>query len=424
MDTRARGRHTVGQGGLLVSGLLLAALVAVPPLARAQSVEHRGFAEATGTAYPDTSPVDPTQAVLDALFRYEGSWRAGAWKVDGALDARADTNEMTERRAAPAFWDRTIQRPMFAVRRLSASWSRGAVAIALGKQIIRWGKTDILTPTDRFAPRDYLTIVNTDVLGVTAARATVANSTDALEVVVAPRMTPSRMPLFDQRWVVLPLQAAGLTIVDTGAQYPEGTQVGVRWNHIGRWLEHSVSVYRGHDHLPLIAVEPRLAQQAVAVRRDYAQLSAVGADLAAPLPWFTLKAEAAWLGSDTRASQEVLLYVVQAERQAGEWLFIAGYAGEYVRREPRTFRFSPDRGLAKAFVGRASLTIDTNRSFTIESVVRRNGDGLVARGEYSQALGPHWRATGQVALFGGVDGDYLGQYRHNSFAAMTLRYSF
>ena len=36
----------------------------------------------------------------------------------------------------------------------------------------------------------------------------------------------------------------------------------------------------------------------------------------------------------------------------------------------------------------------------------------------------HWRATGQVALFGGVDGDYLGQYRDNSFAAAFLRFSF
>ena len=111
---------------------------------------------------------------------------------------------MTERRADLAYWDRTIQRPMFAIRRLSASWSRGALTIDLGKQFIRWGKTDVLTPTDRFTPRDYVTIANTDVFGVTAARATLAGSSDSLEVVVAPRMTPSRMPLLDQRWVPLP----------------------------------------------------------------------------------------------------------------------------------------------------------------------------------------------------------------------------
>ena len=28
-----------------------------------------------------------------------------------------------------------------------------------GKQLIRWGKTDILNPTDRFAPRDFLTVL-------------------------------------------------------------------------------------------------------------------------------------------------------------------------------------------------------------------------------------------------------------------------
>ena len=93
--------------------------------------------------------------------------------------------------------------------------------------------------------------------------------------------------------------AAGLTIADDGASYPDGTEFGVRWNHIGRWLEHSVSAFRGFDHLPLITVTPRPDLAGVAVRREYAQLTAVGGDLAAPLPWFTLKAEAAWLGSDT-----------------------------------------------------------------------------------------------------------------------------
>jgi hypothetical protein len=193
---------------------------------------------------------------------------------------------------------------------------------------------------------------------------------------------------------------------------------------VGRRLEHSVSAFRGFDHLPLLQVSIAPALRGVTVRREYPRLSALGADVAAPLPWFTLKAEAAWLGSDTPGSQELVLYVVQAERQAGEWLFIGGYAGEHVTREPRTFRYSPDRGLARAVFGRASFTIDTNRSLTLEAVVRQNGDGAFGRLEYSQALSSHWRLTGQAALFRGVDGDYLGQYRRNSFGAVTLRFSF
>lgn len=396
----------------------------LPAPAAAQAFEQRGFAEAVLTGYPLEAAVDPTQVVIEALFRYEATWRRGGLKLDGSLDARVDSHDLTERRVDVAFWDRTIERPVVAVRRLSASWAHRFLTIDVGKQFVRWGKTDILTPTDRFAPRDYLGVVNNDVLAVTAARVVLAGSADSLELIFTPRMTPSRMPLIDQRWIVLPPAAAGVSIVDHGARYPGGSQVGARWNHIGRRLEHSISVFHGFDHLPRLEVAVAPLLRGVEVRREYARLTSVGADVALPLPWFTLKTEGAWLDGGPAASQELVLYVVQAERQVGEWLFIVGYAGEHVIREAQAFRFAPDRGLAKAVVGRASLTIDTNRHLVIESVVRQNGGGAYGRFEYSQAVGPHWRFTGQVAVFRGVDGDYLGQYRRNSFGALSARFSF
>jgi len=404
--------------------VLLACAGPTPAAAQPQTFEQRGYLDLTLTGYPQEALNDPTQAVGDLLFRHEVTWRKGSLKIDGAFDTRVDTNDMTERRMALTYWDRTIQRPLFAARRLSASWAYKRLTMDVGKQFVRWGKTDILTPTDRFTPRDYLTVVNTDPLAVTAARVAVASSTDSLEVVLTPRMTPSRMPLLDQRWVVLPPLPPGLSIADRGATYPEGPQVGARWNHIGRWLEHSVSVFRGYDHLPALPVSLVPGTGVLEVRREHPRLTSVGGDMAAPLPWVTLKAEAAWLGSDTPGAQELVLYVVQAERQVGEWLFIVGYAGEHVQREPSTFRFSPDRGLARAVVGRAALTIDSTRSLVFESVVRQDGDGTYARAEYSHALGAHWRLTGQAALFRGEDGDYLGQYRRNSFGAVTLRFSY
>lgn len=56
--------------------------------------------------------------------------------------------------------------------------------------------------------------------------------------------------------------------------------------------------------------------------------------------------------------------------------------------------------------------------------MRQDGDGAYAKFEYSQAVGRHWRLTGQAAVFAGVDDDYLGQYRDNSFGSVTLRFSF
>ena len=164
---------------------------------------------------------------------------------------------------------------------------------------------------------------------MTAARITVANQTDSLDFVYTPRMTPSRIPLLDQRWVITPQEAQGIPLIDGGAQYPGGGQYGVRWNHLAKYLEYSFSYFRGYNNLPLLQADFIPALGAIEVLRQYVHLQSVGADTAIPLPWITLKAEAAYFGSDTPQTNEYVLYVVQAERQWHEWLFIVGYTGEY-----------------------------------------------------------------------------------------------
>lgn len=401
----------------------LVLLVASAPAA-AQTFTHRGYVQGLLTAYPQTTPTDDTRLVLDSFARWEPGVRAGSWRFDAALDARMDTHDMTRHSAEVTYWDRSIQRPALAIGRLSASWGRGPVTVELGKQFVRWGKTDILVPTDRFAPRDYLTVLDAELLGVTAARLTLASSSSSLDVVVTPRMTPSRAPLLDQRWVSLPPAAAQLSIVDAGSDFPDGVQAGARWNHVGRHFEHSISVFRGFDHLPTFSAAPTGVPLEIAITRRHAQLTSVGGDVAAPLRWFILKGEAAWLGSSTPGAGEYLLYVVQVERQSGEWLFIGGYAGEYETKAGTALRYGADRGLTRAFVGRASLTIDTNRSLVFESVARQNGDGFYGRAEYTQAFGGSWRVTATATAFAGDDDDFLGRQRRNSFARLALRYSF
>src|SRR5262245_45349953 len=149
-----------------------------------------------------------------------------------------------------------------------------------------------------------------------------------------------------------------------------------------------------------------------------------GFDLAAPLPFVTLKAEAGYFTSKNPQSDEYLLWVMQLERQAGEWSFIGGYAGQAITEHGAALSFSPVRGSTRAFVGRAGYTIDTNRSVSIEGVVRQNGRGMYLKPEYTQSIGQHWRVKSGFVWMRGSDGDFLGQYRRNSHVLLGLRYSF
>jgi hypothetical protein len=119
-----------------------------------------------------------------------------------------------------------------------------------------------------------------------------------------------------------------------------------------------------------------------------------------------------------------VLYVVEIERQVGEWLLDAGYAGEEIRTSRGGFSFAPDRGVTQSIIGRASYTVDPRRTVTIEGAVRQTGEGFYLKGEYSQVWGQHWRMTATGVGLGGEADDFLGQFRLNSHGAIALRFSF
>jgi hypothetical protein len=397
--------------------LLLAAFAA-----GAQDFSQRGFLEITGLLFPQTAPNDSSHAVGEALFRYEAFYKLSPnLRFAGGIDARTDTHRETERELGLSWWDRERLRPAFEVRRLSATYTRGKLTVEAGKQFIRWGKTDVLNPTDRFAPRDFLNVVDNDFLGITAARATYGGQANTIDVVFSPRMTPSRVPLLNQRWAVLP---PGLPVRELQPDFPGGPQFGARWNHIGDVAEYSLSFYNGYDHLPLYRGELALAPLRVDLQRFYPQMRMYGGDAAVPLRLVTVKAEAAYFTSTTPEADEYALYVLQLERQTGEWTFVGGYAGQAITAHGTAVSYSPVRGSTRAFVAHAGYTIDVNRSVALESIIRQNGRGLYIKPEYTQAFGQHWRVTAGVAVIRGGEEDFLGQYRRNSHAIVTVRYSF
>jgi hypothetical protein len=409
---------------LVIVALLLAAATCF-----GQAYTHRGFIETRGTFYPQKAAIDPAHGVGESLLRYEGFYRPAATvQIAGAVDVRIDTHHQVDRDFKLSWQDREIRRPFGEVRRLSGIYHNGPLTFEVGKQFIRWGKTDIVTPTDRFAPRDFLTVVDNEFLAVTAARLNYEKGANAIEAVWSPRFTPSRIPLADQRWSPLvPQKEFTITIRDLRASLPGGPQAGVRWNHTGP-VEYALSVYQGFNPLPSFdVVGTNFTPEGVSIdlQRFHSKMLMVGGDIAIPTRLFTLKSEAAHFSSSDDRADEYALYVVQLERQSGEWFFVGGYAGEAITRNgSRTATFAPDRGLTKTLLGRAGYTIDANRSVAVETAVRQNGDGLWVKGEYSQAFGQHWRATLNLTLIRGEMGDFLGQYRQNSHALLIVRYSF
>ena len=423
---------------LLMLGIVVSILAAVP--AAAQSFSQRGFVEGRLQVYPQEGASATRQAFADALFRHEASWQPRGWlTLSGAFDARADREDRVERRWSIDWDDRGELRPALSLRRLSVAARKGGVSFEAGKQLVRWGQADILNPTDRFAPRDFFEVVDAEFLPVTAARLIWERGTNTFDLVVS-RFTPSRIPASGSRWSVpdrvsLPLTALvpeilalGLTppipVVDAGARFPTRAQAGARWSHVGEGFELSAAIFDGFNHLPRLSsrLDPLLGE--LVVTREYSPRRMYGADAAWPTRWVTVKGEVGYFTSNRATAAEYGIFVVQLERQTGEWFLVGGYAGEFVTREASELEFSPERGLAKTFLGRASYTIDSNRSLAFEGAVRQAGEGAYLEAEFSQAFGQHWRVTTAGTLIRGRRDDFLGQFRENSNVRVGLRYSY
>jgi hypothetical protein len=417
---RARGGRSFRTGGVFLVLCLWC------HAASAQTLAQRGFVDGSGFFYPQVAPNDDVRGVADLLVRDEVFAKPASWlQLAGGIEVRANSHGQVDDSWSLDWSDRGILRPRLSVRRASATISKSRLTLDVGKQFIRWGKTDIVTPTDRFAPRDFVNVVDTNFLAVTGVRGVFrVSDADSLEAVWVPRFTPSRLPLLGQRWTPVP---PGVPVVVVGeGTLPDGAQAGVRWSHVGP-VEFSASFFDGYNHLPTFDVrtEPVPVDSsvvAVAIRRIYPAIRTYGADVAVPTPWFTIKGEAAYFSS--AVADEYLLFVVQVERQTGEWVFVGGYAGEAVTTRRAPFVFAPDRGLTDAIVARASFTIDTNRSLAVETAIRQNLQGEYLKAEFSQARGQHWRVTVAGIFIGGEPDDFLGQYSRNSHVSLVLRYSF
>lgn len=401
----------------------LCALAAWSPV-HAQSLSQRGFVDVRGTWFPQQAANDPTRAVADLVVQEEAFAKPASWfQCAAGVDLRANSHEQVEDDWRLDGGDRGTRRPRLSVRRLSATLTRGGFTLDLGKQFVRWGKADIINPTDRFAPRDFLNVLDSEFLAVTGARASVTAGGDTFEAVWAPRLTPSRIPLLTQRWSTTPPELA-IPIADGGAAFPRGSQTGLRWSHVGTGFETAASFYKGFNHLPNISLRASTRPAQVQLVRTYPSIRMYGVDAAVPTPWMTIKGEAAYFTSSSPDTDEYVLYVVQLERQTGEWVLVGGYAGERVTNRRALQTFAPDRGVTRAFIGRASYTIDPNRTVAFETAVRSRMNGAYAKVEYSEASGQHWRATLTATLIQGGADDFLGQYRRNSHVALALRYSF
>ncbi len=255
--------------------------------------------------------------------------------------------------------------------RLSLQYAHGGWRVELGKQVIRWGRTDLWSPSDRFAPRDLLYPLEPTYLAVTGVRAGYGRSDRYVEAVYVPRFTPSRLPLPQHRWLQLPPDLDGYAFRDIGNRYPGGGQAGVRYSQSLHSTDFALSYFEGFNHMPSVTILYNPFTDTIKLRRDYPRIRMFAGDVSRATKWFVVRGEAASFTSPTPFTDDYVQWVVEAERTQGPVTFIAGYVGESITTLRAKNRVSLDRSLTDLFLGKALWTIGTRNAVQVDLLLRR-----------------------------------------------------
>ncbi len=236
-------------------------------------------------------------------LRVGGSLRGGYWSSSRDLDGR-------EQLPVAALWLHGTWDPHPAASLLLDGWVRnddlfheeatagklreayldlrlGPVDLRIGRQIIVWGRADRLNPTDTLTPRDFTLLVPEDGdqrFGTTAVKATTRLAGLSLTGVLLPTFAPHVIPLRPPPPPSTSAERVPGDPVWQGAFKIERTGGRVDW---------SASYFDGFDLFPdlqLAGVGPSGADLVLTHHR----IRVVGADAAAAVGPYTVRAEAAY----------------------------------------------------------------------------------------------------------------------------------
>jgi hypothetical protein len=161
-----------------------------------------------------------------------------------------------------------------------------AVDFRVGKQILAWGKTDALNPTDVVTPRDYTTVLPFDEderHGSWGVRGNIY-ATDSIlaSVFYGAKFKPS----------TLPFAADSTQRFQFDARGAERHQLGIRIGRSSADVDFSVSAYRGASLLPQ-AVSVDQVGTATLTRFNYPVIRMLGFDFARNVGRFGVRIEGA-----------------------------------------------------------------------------------------------------------------------------------
>jgi hypothetical protein len=356
--------------------------------------------------------------------------------------------------------DRELLRSPLRFAQLSLKLDLGALDLEAGRQMLSWGRTDGVRPTDNLTPRDWTDPLEEERLSPWAVRANLEKGRWSGEAAVVARYAPSRLPVLGGRWfpagpdsAANPLYPAvgpktlELTYEWEEAVFPPTTlansQYGVKGGHRGERAEWTLSFYRGFDDSPRVTATPGIPRleagvQPVIFTRRFPRLNVAGGDMVVLAGSWAFRGEAGYFHYTEGLDDGYLLYEAEAEWTRGNWSAILGYAdvagadltGDLFSKpgaapgQSAGVSSSLDQVFLPAAFLHLARVVPTEWEASLEAAVGvEHGDSLV-RVSGSWPFNDHVRLGGELDILSGPQGTLFGRWRANDRLRLFLRLSF
>lgn len=335
----------------------------------------------------------------------------------------------------------------------------GKLDVRAGRQIFAWGRADGVNPTDNLTGEDLTLLAPDDDdrrLGTTAVRASYYFGDVSVSALWLPEFRGHRFPL--------PAPPPGLDFVREVREWP-GDQWAVRVEQTGRAVDWSVSYFDGRDLFPDLGLaetgdfgdagDARDAGQTrgvAGIRLSHHHVRVAGADMAANVGRFALRAEAAYIETEDAARDDpftknpFLFVVVGGDRTFREHFnlnvqYLYRFVVDY--QPAPLFETTSASPLHSAVVSQqAVLNSQAKRmqhgmSFraahkwlhdTLEAECAAAAffgpRGLNLRPKIAYAVTDHWKVLIGAEIYRGESSSVFGLLRPNTAAYLEARWSF
>lgn len=315
---------------------LCVCLLAISSLAAESSYQlsGRAFADAY---YPTHTSPDYTFQQLSASL-----WLQGDAHLSEALSARAIyQDDFFEGHDVRMTGDRSGTHLRNQLREGYAEYFENGWQVRAGKQIISWGKSDGINPTDFFSAKES-SYLNHDAEVTRVAGLGILTSF-TLDKGSSPwNITAVVQPVFPKSDNLIPPKAipAGVSLLPT--QKPDGvnikdTEYALKLAYAGSSWDGSLSYFNGWDHSPQFAID---SYAPITLTRAFRPVHAIGCDASVSTENYVYRFETAYVWTDNNDGKNPLITpthwdaVLGAEHPMGETLrwnlqFVSRYFPRY-----------------------------------------------------------------------------------------------